>query len=183
VAAACADIGLPGDLTVPTADLLVLGMQVSAPAPAPAAFYVPNDRATVRTIRHPDAFNTLYLELRFPAGALESLNGTALAPDDSVEIAVQPLTGRYGFALSASGLAFSAAHAPSALLSFGRYADPADGAAAFGETDGYLAALALWTEVGLDRWAVARGSGPAGVDEIRALIDAPGSFLLAAVPP
>lgn len=175
------DVELPDDQTVPTADLLVLGLQGSAPTPQLATFYVPNDRLTVRTIRHPDAFNTLYLELRFPAGALASLNGTTVAAHDSVAVTVQPLAGGYGFTLSPSGLAFTDAGAPSALLSFARYADPSTGAAAFGDTDGYLAALELWAEVGLDRWAVARGSGPAGVDEVRASVEAPGSFLLAAV--
>ena len=124
-------------------------------------------------------FNTLYLELRFPAASLASLNGTAIGADDSVEITVQPLAGGYGFTLSPSGLAFGA-NAPTALLSFGRYADPSAGAAAFGDSDAYLAALQIWAEVGLDRWAVARGSGAAGVDEVRASVDAPGSFRLAA---
>lgn len=178
--AACTDIGLPGDQTVPTADLVVLDLQAAAPAPAAVTFMVPNDRATVRSLRHPDPFNTLYLELRFPAGSLASLHGTALAAGDSVEITVQPLAGGYGFTLSPAGVAFTA-DAPTALLSFGRYADPSGGAAAFGDTDTYLAALELWTEAGLGRWAVARGSGPAGVDEVRASVDAPGSFLVAAV--
>lgn len=178
---ACADIGLPGDATVPTADLVVLDLQTTAPAPAAATFTVPNDRATVQTIRHPDPFNTLYLELRFPAGALQALNGAPLGAGDSVEVTVQPLAGGYGFTLSPSGLTFTGS-APTALLSFGRYADASAGAAAFGDTDAYLAALELWTEVGLGRWAVARGSGPAGVDEVRASMDAPGSYLLAAVP-
>jgi len=178
-ALACADLGLPGDETVATADLMVLDLQTSAPTPSAATFVVPNDRASVRTIRHPDAFNTLYLELRFPAGALASLNGVAVGPADSVEITVQPRPGGYGFTLSPSGLVFTA-NRPTALLSFGRYADPADGAAVFGGTDTYLAALELWAEVRIDRWAVAPGSGPAGVDEVRASVDAPGEYLLAA---
>lgn len=165
---------------MPTADLLVLELQGAAPAPPVATFYVPNDRAVVRAIRHPDAFNTLYLELRFPAGALASLNGTPVAPDDSVAVTVQPLAGGYGFTLSPSGLTFSDTSIPTALLSFGRYADPSAGAALFGDTDGFLAALEIWSEVGLDRWSVAPGSGPAGVDEVRASVRAPGSFLLAA---
>ena len=177
--AACVDVGLPTEDTVPTADLIVLGLAAAAPAPAATTFFVPNDRLTVRTLRHPDAFNTLYLELRFPAGALESLNGTVVAADDSVEVTVQPLAGGYGFTLSPSGLTFSD-NAPTALLSFGRYADPAAGAAVFGGTDAYLAALELWVDVGLDLWAVARGSGPGGVDEVRAFVDAPGVFRLAA---
>ena len=180
--AACTDVGLPGDETVATADLVVLDLAASAPAPPVATFFVPNDRSTIRSIRHPDPFNTLYLELRFPAGSLESLNGTTIGADDSVEITVQPLAGAYGFTLSPSGLSFGA-DAPTALLSFGRYADPSGGAGLFGATDAYLAALAIWVEVGVDRWAVARGSGPGGVDEVRASVEAPGRFRLAAVPP
>lgn len=177
--AACADLGLPGDETVPTADLVVLDLQGTAPAPPSVTFTVPNDRATVRAIRHPDAFNTLYLELRFPAGALGALGGVTLTADDSVEVTVQPLAGGYGFTLSPAGLTFTGS-APTALLSFGRYADPSAGAGAFGDTDTYLAALELWTEVGLGRWAVAPGSGPGGVDEVRASVPAPGSYVVAA---
>jgi hypothetical protein len=175
--AACADIGLP-DGSVTTADLVVLALQGAAPAPPVTTFMVPNDRATVRTIRHPDAFITLDLELRFPAGGLYSLDGTTIGPTDSIEISVEPLAGGYGFTLSPPGLTFAAA--PTALLSFGRYADPSDGSAAFGDTDTYLAALQLWVEGTPDRWTAARNSGPAGVDEVRAFVDAPGIFRLAA---
>jgi hypothetical protein len=165
---------------VTTDDLVVLDLQGVAPAPAVATFMVSNDRATVRAIRHPDAFNTLYLELRFPAGSLGSLDGTAIGPADSVEVTVQPLAGGYGFTLSPSGLVLTAA--PTALFSFGRYADPSAGTAAFGDTDAYLDALELWAEVTPDRWTIARGSGPAGVDEVQASVDAPGIYVLAAVP-
>jgi hypothetical protein len=175
-------VGLPGDDTVPTTDLVALDLSGTAPAPPSATFFVPNDRSTIRSIRHPDPFNTLYLELRFPAGSLESLNGVAIGTDDSVEITVQPLAGGYGFTLSPSGLAFGASR-PTALLSFGRYADPSAGAAVFGDPDAYLAALQIWAEVGLDRWAVATGSGAAGVDEVRASVDAPGTYRLAAIQP
>jgi hypothetical protein len=136
----------------------------------------------VRTLRHPDQFNTLYLELRFPAGALASLNGQLLAAEDSVEVTVQALPGGYGFTLSPSGLVFSDSP-PTALFSFGRYADPSAALAVFPDREAYLAALDIWSEVGVDRWATARGSGPAGIDEVRATAEAPGRFRLAAIAP
>ncbi|MDH5195945.1 MAG: hypothetical protein OEY20_01695 [Gemmatimonadota bacterium] len=167
---------------MPTAALVVLALDAAAPAPVSATFFVPNGRSTVRTLRHPDQFNTLYLELRFPVGALASLNGQPLTADDSVEVTVQPLAGGYGFTLSPSGLTFSA-NPPTALFSFGRYADPAAGLAVFPDREAYLAALDLWREVGVDQWATAPGSGPVGVDEVRATVGAPGRFRLAAVAP
>jgi hypothetical protein len=181
-ASACTDVGLPGDQSVPTADLVVLALDAGAPVPVSTTFFVPNGRSTVRTLLHPDQFNTLYLELRFPAGALASLNGQTLTTDDSVQVTVGPLAGGYGFTLSSSGLTFTE-NAPTALLSFGRYADPSAGIAAFPDREGYLAALDIWNEVALDRWAIARGSGSAGIDEVRATVDAPGRFRLAAVAP
>lgn len=173
---------MPGNPTVPTADLVVLALDAAAPAPGSTTFFVPNGRSTVRTLRHPDQFNTLYLELRFPAGALAALNGQPLAPDDSVEVTVQPLVGGYGFTLSPSGLSFSG-NLPTALFSFGRYADPTAGTAAFPDRETYLTALDIWRELSVDRWAIAGGSGPAGIDEVRATLDAPGRFRLAAVAP
>jgi hypothetical protein len=160
---------------------VVLGLASAAPAPAPATFWVSNARTTVRTLRHADAFNTLYLELTFAPGALASLNGGALASDDSVLVTVTPLPGEYGFTLAPSGLVFTSGLAPAAVVSYGRYADPSVADGLFGSRDAYLNALDIWREVEFDRWAVARGSGPAGVDERQARLDAAGRYWLAAV--
>ena len=178
--AACTDLLPPDQTTVATADLVVLGLAPEAPAPATASFYVLNGATTVRTLRHADAFSTLYLELRFDPGALASLNGTPLASTDSVLITVTPLTGEYGFTLSPAGVAFTEGFLPTAVFSFGRYADPSVADGLFASREGYVAALEVWREVGFDEWAVAAGSGPAGVDEVRASIEAGGRFWLAA---
>jgi hypothetical protein len=181
-AAACQDVSFPGTTTVTGSDLLVLGLASSAQPPAAQTFWVSNGAALVRTLRHPDSQNTLYLQLSFPAGSLESLNGQPLATDDSVQVTVEPLAGGYGFTLSPGGLAFSSQNAPVALFSFGRYADAsvADGDPAFPTVTDYLDALEIWQEVGVDRWQVAPASQAAGADEVRCTADAPGRYRLAA---
>jgi len=182
VTLACVDVTVPNDTPVTTGDLVVLGLDPGAPAPTGASFWVTNAGATVRTIRHPDAFNTLYLELRFAAGGLASLGGQPLGPDDSAMVTVTPLSGRYGFTLGPAGLAFTTSAAPTALFSFGRYADPSVANGLFATPDAFIQALDIWRETGSDEWSVARGSAGAGIDEIRATVDGPGRYWLAAVP-
>jgi hypothetical protein len=176
------DLLPPDDTTVPTADLVVLALDPAAPAPAGASFYVANATTTTRTLRHPDATSTLYLELRFAPGALASLDGTALGPDDSVLVTVTPLAGAYGFTLSPDGLVFTEGLAPTAVFSFGRYADPSVADGLFASREAYVDALDVWAEVGFDAWAVAPGSGPGGVDEVRGSTEVAGRYWLAAVP-
>jgi hypothetical protein len=182
-AAACVDVTLPEDATVSTADLVVLPLDAAAPPPQPASFYVTNAAAAVRTLRHPDAFNTLYLELRFAAGGIASLNGQPVGPADSVLVTVTPLAAGYGFTLAPAGLTFTPGIQPTALLSFGRYGDASMADGLFTSRDAYVAALDIWTEVGVERWSVARNSVATGIDEVRATVEAPGRFRLAAVPP
>jgi hypothetical protein len=178
--AACTDLLPPDETTVATADLVVLGLAAEAPQPASASFYVLNGATTVRTLRHADAFSTLYLELRFDPGALASLNGTLLSSADSVLITVTPLSREYGFTLAPAGLVFTEGFTPTAAFSFGRYADPSVADGLFASREGYVAALEVWRETGFDEWAVAAGSGPGGVDEVRASIEAGGRYWLAA---
>jgi hypothetical protein len=181
-AAACQDVSFPGSTTVSGSELLVLGLASSAQLPTAQTFWVSNGAALVRTLRHPDAFNTLYLQLSFPAGSLESLNGQPLASDDSVQVTLEPLASGYGFTLSPGGLVFSSQDPPTALLSFGRYADAsvADGDPSFPTVTDYLDALEIWQEVGVDRWQVAPASQTVGADEMRCTVDAPGRYRLAA---
>lgn len=181
--AACVDVTSPGNTTVATSDLVVLALDPAAPTPPAASFYVGNAGSTVRTLRHADAFNTLYLELRFAAGGLVSLNGQPLGAGDSVLVTVTPLAGGYGFTLAPAGLVFASGAAPTALFSFGRYADAGVADGIFASRDAFVAALDVWAEVGVERWSVAAGSGSAGIDEIRATVAAPGRYWLAAVPP
>ncbi len=175
-------MGPPGDTTVPTSDLVVLPLAANAPTPLPVTFYAYNGKPVFQTIRHADAFSTPYIELQFPAGCLSSLNGTPLSVTDSLLVTVEPRPDGYGFTLSPSGLVFTLGGTPSVTFSFARYADPsvADTIASFADRQAYLAALDVWQEVTLGRWRIARGSSPAGVDEIGAAIDAPGEFVLAA---
>lgn len=182
-AAACVDVTLPNDTTVATADLVVLPLDAAAPPVQAASFYVTNAGAAVRTLRHADAFNTLYLELRFAAGGLASLDGQPIGPDDSVLVSVTPLAGAYGFTLGPAGLGFTPGSRPTALLSFGRYGDPGIADGLFASREAYVAALDIWAEVGVERWSVARNSASTGIDEVRATLEAPGRFRLAAVPP
>jgi hypothetical protein len=163
-------------------DLIVLGLSSSAPAVATTTFWVSNDGAVVHTLRHADAQNTLYLQISFPAGCLESLAGQPLGLSDSVQITVEPLSNGYGFTLSPSGLVFTSGNAPTVLLSYGRYADAsvASGDPSYATVSDYLDALDVWQEVGFDSWSVAPRSGPAGTDEERATADTPGRYRLAA---
>jgi hypothetical protein len=180
--AACETAGGPVDTTVPTADLVVLPLAAGAPAPGTTSVYVSNAHATFATLRHPDAFNTVYLELEFPAACLSSLNGTPLTVTDSLLVTVEPRTGGYGFTLSPSGLVFTLGNTPAVTFSFARYADAsvADTVPGFADRQAYLAALDVWQEATVGRWRVARGSSSSGVDEIGAGVDAPGEFVLAA---
>lgn len=181
-ATACEDVSFPGSSTVSGADLIVLGLTEGAPSPTTSTFWVSNNAALTRTLRHADPFNTLYLQLSFPAGSFESLNGQPLDDTDSVEVTVQPLAGGYGFTLSPSGLQFAGGNEPVAVFSFGRYADPsvAGSDPTYPSETSYLDALDVWQEVGVDRWQVAPGSGPGGADEVRAQVDASGRYRLAA---
>jgi hypothetical protein len=160
----------------------VLPLAASAPPLFPVSFYVSNASPTFHAIRHADAFNTLYIELQFPAGCMSSLNGTPLSVTDSVLVTVEPRAGGYGFTLSPSGLVFTLGSTPSVTFSFARYADAtvADTVPSFADRAAYLAALDVWQEVTVGRWRVARGSSPGGVDEIGAAVDVPGEFVLAA---
>lgn len=176
------DVTVPNDTPVTTRDLVVLGLDPGAPAPTGASFWVTNAGATVRTLRHPDVNSTLYLRLDFAAGGLASLDGQPLGPDDSALVTVTPLSGGYGFTLAPAGLAFAPGALPTALFSFGRYGDATVADGLFASPEAYVGALEVWRETGSDRWSVARGSTGAGIDEIRATVEGPGRYWLAAVP-
>lgn len=179
---ACDDLIDPTSQSLTTAELLILPLQASAPAPSQTTFYVVNSRRVTRTILHPDNFNTLFVRLEFPAGSLESLRGAAVGAADSVLVAVQPRTGQYGVTISPDGLAFSSANRPQITFSFAVYADRsvADGSPTYPDRDAYSDALDVWQEVALDLWTVARGSGSTGFDEVQATMEESGRFVLAA---
>lgn len=182
IGAACGDVLNPVGTTVTRAELLALPLQSAAPPLQTVTFPVRNDMVTVRSLRHADAFGTLFIELRFPQGSLASLNGQPLTTTDTVQITIQPLAGQYGFTLSPSGLAFTLSGTPTVEFSYALYGDftVADDEPAFADRATYAAALEVWEEVNIDQWRVARGSSVSGVDAIAAALDAPGRFLLAA---
>ncbi|MEX0690839.1 MAG: hypothetical protein WD934_00755 [Gemmatimonadales bacterium] len=174
--AACTDVLSPG-ATVTTADLLPLGLQTAPPAGM--SFWVVNNRATTRALRHNDGFNTLYAEIQVPSGSLASLNGTPIGPGDSIEVNVTPIAGGYGVTVGPSGISFSSA--PRVTFSYARYGDAtvADGSG-YASQSAYAAALEVWEEVTVGRWRTAAGSSSAGTDQITALLDASGRLMVAA---
>lgn len=183
LATACADVSGPGGGTVATSDLIVLGTQSSAPAPGAQSVLVSNAQATTIILRHSDQALTPYAEIDLPAGSMSSLNGTRLFDTSHVQITVTPRTDGYGVTISPSGLEFTLSVVPTVTFFFARYADPSVAAndPTYADAAAYLAALDVWSEVSIDRWHVANGSGSVGVDEISAAVDGPGTYLLAAV--
>lgn len=179
---ACSDLALPSDDLLTIADLLVLDQQANAPAPASRSFWVSNSRSSVERINHPDAFNTLYLELTFPAHSLVSLGGSLLTDEDSVYVTVDPRSVTYGFILSPADIVFSSNASPSATISFSVYGDASSGGASQTYTSNadFVAALDIWREVSVDRWQVAPGSRSPGIDSFIANVEASGQFVLAA---
>ena len=165
---ACGDAATPGGNTVPTADLVVLRQSANADPPGQISFLVPNRIVTERTLRHPDAFNTAYLTIRFPSGSLSVLNGVPLTLADTVRITLEPRTGEYGFTLSPSGLEFTLSNTPTVEFSYGLYGDlsVANGIAAFPTRAAYGEALEIWEEVTIGQWRVARGSSSVGIDAV-----------------
>ena len=179
---ACSDLALPSDGLLTIANLLVLDQQANAPTPASRSFWVSNSRSSVERINHPDAFNTLYLELTFPAHSLVSLDGSLLTDNDSVYVTVDPRSGTYGFILSPADIVFSSNATPSATFSFSVYGDASSGGASqtYTSNANFVAALDIWREVSVDRWQVAPGSRSPGIDSFIANVKASGQFILAA---
>lgn len=175
------DVQLPIDETHSLSELLVLAQQPDAAPVAGATFWVANDRETVRRLQHQDAFNQLYAELRFPIGALGTIDGQPVATTDSVLITVEPRTGAYGLSLGPSGLTFTSGGRPSVTFAYGRYGDLsiADGSS-YTSRDAFANALDVWEEIGFDRWRIASRSGAAGLDAVSASIAAAGEIVLAA---
>jgi hypothetical protein len=182
VFSACTDLGLPDGGIVSTADLVILPLQSTAPAPATGSFVVLNDRTVVRQILHQDAFNTPFLELRFPGGSIVQAGGTPIGPSDSVTVVAQPASGRYGFTLSPDNLEFNAGTLPSVRFFYGQYGDLSVSSGAFDTVGDYADALALWYEVTPGRWERVAGSGPDGIDAVLGSLAQPGTYMVAAVP-
>lgn len=182
LAGACSDLDLIGDTTVPTAELLILALQSTAPTVQEGSFSVPNSAVTVRRLLHSDAFNTLYLEVRFPEVALASLNGQPLTADDTVLVTAQPRAGGYGLTLSPQGLEFAGTATPSVTLSYARYGDlsVADGSDTYATRTDYESAPAIWFEVTPGLWRRVEGSGPDGADAVSGPVEEPGTYAVAA---
>lgn len=176
--AGCGDVLAPNE-QFPLSALLVLPLQSAAPAPPTVAQWIRvGDPVTqVIALTHSDNFLTPYAEVRFPSGSLDGVPA-----GDSVLVTVQPRAGSYGVTVSAPGADFSAATPPTVRFSYGRYGDFAviEGSASYDDATAYAAALDVWEEATLDRWAVAAGSGAAGTDAVTGRLDGPGTVLVAA---
>ncbi len=179
---ACSDLTLPPVEIFGLADLLVLSQQPNAPAPASKSAWIFNSRQTIVRVNHPDNFNTLYLELSFPANSLASLDGAPYSATDSVSVTIDPGSGEYGFMLSPSGLVFSSGASPTATFSFSVYGDASAGntSSTYSSSTEYVAALDIWREASVDQWQIASGSGASGVDGVSASVQSSGRFVLAA---
>lgn len=162
--------------------MLILPLDAQATTPASATFYVFNARRTVRRLSHSDGFNTLYVEVDFPAGSLESVGDTPLGSNDSVQVTLSARSGQYGVTLSPSSLDFVSGREPIATFSYAVYADAsvAEGSSRYATTLAYLDALRLWTEISPGLWQTVSGSGPAGTDQVRGALRQPGTFVVAA---
>ncbi len=183
LASGCEDALGPGGSTLSTAELLILPFQAGTPAPPTSNFEVCNDQLTVEVIMHPAMPTPIdYLELRFPEGSLSALNGQPLSTTDCVDVTAQPRPGQFGFTLSPQGLEFVLDATPSATLLFAQFGDfsVVDDSPTYDTPQELANALDIWEEVSVDRWRIARGSGPSGTDAVSAAIDAPGAFVLAA---
>lgn len=178
----CSDLTVPSNEWRSLADLLILSQRANAPAPAAADFWISNARSSVERLNHRDDFNTLYLELSFPAGCLVSRNGVPFNDSDSVRVTVDPRAGAYGFTLSPSGLVFSSVDSPTATFSFAVYGDASSGVASpnYANASEFVSALEIWKEISVDEWEISPGSAAAGIDAVSAAVRASGRFLLAA---
>lgn len=178
---ACVDLTIPGSSVVDGADLLPLPLAAGAPAPASASFYVANSRTALRRLLHPDAFNSLYLQVEFPTSALASLDGTALGPNDSVLVTLEPEPGGYGVTVRPAGLEFASGRGPTTTFVYAAYGDfsVADGSPTYASRAAYAAALSIWEQVGPDRWERVAGS-TVGNETVAARLAAPGTYLVAA---
>lgn len=179
--AACVDLTIPGPDVVDGADLLTLPLEAGAPPPGTASFYVANARTELRRLLHPDAFNSLYLQVEFPTNALASLDDVPLGPGDSVLVTLEPEPGGYGVTVRPSGLQFASGRGPTATFVYAAFGDlsVADGSATYASRAAYAAALAIWEHVGADRWERVAGS-TTGNETVTARLPAPGTYLVAA---
>lgn len=177
--AACEDLTVPGG-TLAGADLLMLPLGAGAPAPASASFYVSNARSTARNLIHNDGFNTLFARIQFPTGALSTLDGTTLGPNDSVLVTLSADAGVYGVRLSPEGLRFTTAGRPTLTFSYVRYGDLSVASGSrYADQTAYASALDVWRETSFDRWSDTRAAGTALSDVTTSLPQA-GHYAVAA---
>ncbi|MDH3457382.1 MAG: hypothetical protein OER90_11135 [Gemmatimonadota bacterium] len=177
----CGDLVIDNDVTLSTSELLILGMQPAGGSIGVGSAYVRNDRETFVRLQHSDAFRTLYAEVRFPIGAITSLNGQPIGPGDSVLVALDPEPGRYGVTLSPAGLVLGSA-VPRVTFSFATYGDfsVADGSSTYPSRTAYANALTLWFETTIGRWQRVSGSSFTGTDAVAGPLREPGRYLVAA---
>jgi len=162
--------------------LLILGLQSGAGPLAEESFYVVNSRLVTHRLLHADQFSTQYVEIRFPAGSIESLSGTAVGAQDSVLVTVGPRSGEYGITVSPATVVFSAGNLPRATFTYAVYGDRsvADGSATYATRDAYSAALDVWEQVTANQWQRTANSSTPGADEVSGSLSAGGVHIVAA---
>jgi hypothetical protein len=180
--AGCSDLGPPADTTLRGADLLPVGLSGEAPAAASTSVWIPNARTTTVRLVHPDGFNSPYVEVEFPSGTLESLNGVPLTAADSVLVSLTPEVDGYGLTLSPAGLELAPGAVLTARFVLAAYGDlsVADGSDTYASRTAYAEALALWREIGIDLWERISGSRFTAGDIVTGKIAGPGRYRVAA---
>ncbi len=181
-ATACESVTDPRIVTLATAELLILGAQATAPSVATLSVYVVNSRPITVRLLHADQFNTQYVEVRFPTGSVESVNGLIVGPQDSVLVDIDARDSQYGMTISSGTLVFSAGNLPRATFTYAVYGDRsvADGSTTYASRDSYSAALDIWEQVSVDQWQQATNSSTPGSDEVSGSLTAGGLFVVAA---
>jgi hypothetical protein len=157
----------------------MLPLATSAPAPASISFYLSNAHPTTRNLIHNDGFNTLFARLEVPSGALLTLDGAPLGPNDSVLVALGADAGLYGIHLTPDGLRF-AARSVTLGFSYVKYGDLSVASdTRYADQPAYANALDIWRETSLDRWAGVGGVG-AALSDIGSEISQAGHYVVAA---
>jgi len=157
----------------------------SATGPAVDSFSTAEllSRPITARLLHADQFNTQYVEVRFPAGSIESVDGLMVGPQDSVLVEIEARDSQYGMTISPGTLVFSAGNLPGATFTYAVYGDRgvADGSATYPNRETYSAALDVWEQASVDRWQRATNSSTPGSDEVSGSLLTGGIFIVAAL--
>jgi hypothetical protein len=178
----CGDLQVTEDTSLSGAELLMLQLDTASPSPSSESAYVRNSAETFLRVIHTDPFRTVYLEVRFPRGAVARLDGQPLDLGDSAHVTLEPVADIYGITVSPVSLEFAESAQPYATFRFATYADlsVADGSVRYPTPSAFASALAIWYEVSPDRWERVSGSGYTGSDAVTGRLQHSGRYVVAA---